>query len=465
MLDIHDVRPRYSRRQLLSVGSLALGGLSLSSLLAARSHAAGTSGLVTGKSVIFVFQQGGPSQFETFDPKPAAPNEIRTQTELLDTSIPGVQFAAPMERLARLADKLAIVRSFQTGNAEHNIRPIVGPESLNANIGSLVSRVVGPTHPTTSIPTNAILFPQAVCNDVPKGQGRGDMTATGTLGGCYAPFVPGSGGQLVNNLQLSLPVERFNRRQELSARLDRLQGELDNDPQLHDFDHYQQQAAELLLSGRMADALDLSKEDPAVVARYDTGHFVPEGGWTGSARGRRGLYTGHARSIGKLLLLARRLCEAGCGFVTVHGCYEGVWDMHADAENLNIRHGMEAVGRAFDHALAALIADLAERGLADQVLVVATGEMGRTPRINKNGGRDHWARLAPLLLSGGGVAGGQVIGSSTRDGGEPASEPWTTRNLISTILHTVFDVGQLRLAPALAPIARLAEAAPIAGTG
>ncbi len=462
MLAIHDDSPRCSRRQLLSVGSLALGGLSLSSLLAARASASGTSSLVTGKSVIFVFQQGGPSQFESFDPKPAAPAEIRTMTDVVATSIPGVTFGATMSQLARLADKLAIVRSFQTGNAEHNIRPIVGPESLNANLGSLVSRVIGPTNPTTAIPTNAVLFPQAVCADVPKGQGRGDMTATGTLGGCYAPFVPGGNGQLVKNLQLSLSPERFHSRQELSARLDRLGGQFEADSQLQDFEHYQQQACELLLSGRMADALDLSKEDPSVVARYDTSHFVRSDNWSTAARGRRGLYTGHARSIGKLLLLARRLCEAGSGFVTVHGCYEGIWDMHADAENLNIPRGMEAVGGAFDHALAALITDLHERGLADKILVVATGEMGRTPRINKNGGRDHWARLAPLVMSGGGVAGGQVIGCSTRDGGEPASEPLTTRNLISTVLHTVFDVGQLRLAPALAPLARLAEAAPIA---
>ncbi len=309
-----------------------------------------------------------------------------------------------------------------------------------------------------------MLFPQAVCTDVAKGQGRGDMAATGSLGGCYAPFIPGGNGQLVKNLQLNLSADRFHDRQELSAQLDRLQGQFEVDSQLHDFEKFQQQACELLLSGRMADALDLTKEDPRVVERYDTSRYVRPDNWSSAARGKRGLYTGHARSLGKLLLLARRLCEAGCGFVTVHGCYEGIWDMHADVENLNIRNGMEAVGRAFDHGVAAFIADLESRGLADKILLVATGEMGRTPRINKNGGRDHWARLAPLMLYGGGISGGQVIGQSTRDGGEPAANPLTTKNLISTILHTVFDVGQLRLAPALAPIARLAEAEPIPGS-
>ncbi len=464
MLAIHDDSPKCSRRQLLSVGSLALGGLSLSSLLAARASAAGTSSLVTGKSVIFLFQQGGPSQFETFDPKTSAPAEIRTMTDVVDTSIPGVQFGSAMEQLARLADKLAIVRNFQTGNAGHNIIPIVGPDSLGANIGSLVSRVVGPTHPTTAIPTNAVLFPQSVSADVAKGQGRGDLAATGTLGGCYAPFIPGGSGQLVKNLELKLSADRFRDRQDLSTRLDRLQRQFDDESQFQDFDKFQRQAGELLLSGRMADALDLGKEDPRLVELYDTSRYARSDNWSSAARGRRGLYTGHTRSLGKLLLLARRLCEAGCGFVTVHGCYEGVWDMHADAENLNIRDGMEAVGRAFDHAVAAFVADLEARGLADKILLVATGEMGRTPRINNKGGRDHWARLAPLMLYGGGIRGGQVIGQSTRDGGEPASNPLTNKNLISTILHTVFDVGKLRLAPALASIARLAEASPIPGS-
>jgi uncharacterized protein (DUF1501 family) len=197
------------------------------------------------------------------------------------------------------------------------------------------------------------------------------------------------------------------------------------------------------------------------VARYDTSRFARPDGWSKAARGRNGYYTGHAKSLGKLLLLARRLCEAGCGFVTIHADYEGVWDMHADGNNLNMVDGMEAVGRSFDHAVATYIQDVEARGLQDQILLVCCGEMGRTPKLNKNGGRDHWARLAPLLLHGGGTAGGKVIGQSTRDGGEPAAENLTPKNLISTILHTVFDVGQLRLLPSVAPVARLAETEPI----
>ncbi|HZZ81822.1 MAG TPA: DUF1501 domain-containing protein [Gemmataceae bacterium] len=455
MLTLHE-NARISRRQLLQIGGLALGGLSLSSLLEAKA-AAPSASPITGKSVIFLFQQGGPPQFETFDPKPDASSDIRTITGVTRTALPGVLFGDTFQQLAPLADKLSIIRSFHTGNAGHNIKPIVGPESLNANIGCLVSRVLGPTHPTTSMPTNAVLFPQSVCNDVARGSGRGDLAATGAIGPNYAPFVPGGNGQLLRNLRLNLSPERFNDRQELLSQMGRLNAHLEN----ADFDRNQRQACEVLLSGRVADALDLSREDPRLVAGYDTSRYLPSHQWRSAQRGRDGMYAGQAKSLGKLLLMARRLCEAGCGFVTIHADYEGVWDFHADGNNLNVRDGMEAVGRTFDHAVAAFIADVESRGLQDKILLICTGEMGRTPRINRNGGRDHWARLAPLMMYGGGITPGRVIGQSTRDGGEPARDQVGTANLISTILHTVFDVGQLRLQPALSAISRLAEVPPI----
>ena len=452
MLAIHG-STRCNRRQLLTAGGLALGGLSLSSLFAGDGPNAPP--LATGKSVIFVFQQGGPSQFETFDPKPDAPDGIRTVGGVTKTAVPGVIFGDTMQKLAPHADKFTVVRSFATGNADHNIRPIVGPESLNANIGALYSRVVGATHPTTVMPTSAVLFPQAVSADAAKGSGRGDLAATGTLGSAYAPFVPGGGGQLQRNLRLNLPPDRFQARRELLEGFDKMKRETEE--RFEDMTREQRQACEVLLSGSVADALDLSRESARVVAKYDTSQFVAPHNWTRSDRGKRGYYTGHAKSFGKALLLARRLCEAGCGFVTVHTDYEGVWDMHADGNNLNMKDGMEAIGKSFDHAVAAFIEDVEARGLSDKILLLATGEMGRTPRLNKNGGRDHWAKLAPLLLYGGGVAAGKVVGRSTKDGGEPDSDGCATPNLISTILHTVFDVGQLRLKPALGTIAKLAE--------
>lgn len=451
-------RTACSRRTFLSAGGLALGGLSLPQLFAGESPG-GANPLATGKSVIFLFQQGGPSQFETFDPKPDAPDGIRTVGGVTKTALPGVTFGDTLQQLAKVSHKFSVVRSFATGNAEHNIRPVVGPESMNASLGAVYSRVVGATHPVTAMPTSAVLFPQAVDASAAKGQGRGDLAATGNVGAAYAPFVPGGGGDLQKNLRLNVSVDRFQSRRALLDGFDR--AKRDTEERFDSMTREQRQACEVLLRGSVADALDLSRENPRTVAKYDTSHHVAKHNWDSARRGKRGYYTGHAKSMGKALLLARRLCEAGCGFVTVHTGYEGVWDMHADGENLNMKDGMEAIGRSFDHAVAAFIEDVEARGLSDKILLVATGEMGRTPRLNKTGGRDHWAKLAPLLLYGGGLPAGKVVGRSTRDGGEPDSDACTTPNLISTILHTVFDVAQLRLRPALNAITQLGDPKPI----
>ena len=465
MLDLHDGADPFNRRRLLSIGSLALGGLSLSMLTGARA-VAGARGaanrLETGKSVVFLFQQGGPSQFETFDPKPQASLGTRTITGTIQTAIPGVHFGDSLPGLARLAHLMTVVRSFQTGNAAHNIRPIVGPESGNANLGALYSRVAGTTHPKTAMPTNVVLLPQSVCADVVPGQGRGDLLATGSLGVGNAPFVPGGAGQLLKNMRLNLPAERFQDRQALRLQLDQLGKQFENHAQFESLDSNQQQACEVLLSGSVVKALDLSTEDPRVVARYDTSRFA-ENSWPSAQRGKKGYYVGHAKSLGKSMLLARRLCEAGCGFVTVHRGYEGIWDMHADVTNLNIKDGMQAVGQPFDHAVSAFIQDVEERGLADQILLIVAGEMGRTPRINRTGVRDHWAKLSPLMMYGGGLTGGNVVGQSTRDGGEPLDGQLTIENLISTILHATLDVGRVRLEPDLAMISKLAEPQPFPG--
>src|SRR5262249_48045797 len=145
-------------------------------------------------------------------------------------------------------------------------------------------------------------------------------------------------------------------------------------------------------------------------------------------------YADNAKSLGKLLLLARRLCEAGCGFVTVTTNF--VWDMHADINNAGVEEGMRYMGQPLDHALSAFIDDLEARGLSDKIMLVATGEIGRTPKVNKNGGRDHWGNLAPLLFYGGGHKMGQVIGHSTANAGDPATEPVTMKHIVSTIMHT-----------------------------
>lgn len=463
MLQLLERDAHLNRRQLLSIGAMGLGGLTLASLLGRRALAGEEGNPLTGKSVIFLFQQGGPSQLETFDPKPDAPSGTRTVTDVVKTSIPGVQFGAEMKQLAALADKLTIVRSFQTGNAGHNIQPIVSADSLEANIGAHYARVAGATDPRTGTPSTSVLYPRAVDPDAPPPQARGDLLATGSYGGSYAPFVPGAGGQLQQDMQLTLPRDRFlNDRQAILNGLDRLSSTADANGELAAMDDIRRQAYQVLLSNGVRDALDLSLEDPKTLAAYDTAAHSKKGAWNHKSRGKAGYYNSQARNIGKLLLMARRLCEAGCGFVTIHAGYAGVWDMHADGNNLNMTQGMEAVGRSFDHAVAAFIRDLEARGLSDKIMLVATGEMGRTPRLNKNGGRDHWSRLAPLMMYGGGAPRGKVVGQSTRDGGEPSTDPLGPKHLISTILRTVIDPTILRLLPEFPDaIGKLAGHAPL----
>mgnify|MGYP002623548475 CR=1 FL=1 len=465
MLNIYDGQQPISRRKLLTVGGLGLGGLALPTLLAGKATGGETAKHISGKSVIFLFQQGGPSQHETFDPKPEAPDGVRTVTGVTATNVPGTTFGATMQQTAKVADKLTVVRGYQTGNGGHNIQPIVGPDSLEANIGVHYSRVVGATRAASGMPTNTVIYPASVREDVPGPSARGDMLATGPHGKAYKPFMPGKGGQLQEDMSLHLPRERFfNDRQKVLSELDRLNRQVDASGQLDALDDMQRQSYEILLGGGVANALDVTKEDARTLARYDTSQFVGGKNWNHVSRGRSGYYNAQASSIGHLLLLARRLCEAGCGFVAIHAGYAGVWDMHADGNNLNMIDGMNAVGRSFDHAVAAFVNDLEERGQSDDIMLVCSGEMGRTPKINSRGGRDHWSKLAPLLLYGGGLSGGQVIGQSTRDGGEPADEPITPKHLISTIMHTLFDVGQLRLVSGIpAEVTQLAQADPIPG--
>ena len=141
--------------------------------------------------------------------------------------------------------------------------------------------------------------------------------------------------------------------------------------------------------------------------------------------------------------MARRLCEAGCGFVTITTNF--VWDMHGDKNNAGVAEGMDYMGVPFDHAVSAFMEDVRDRGLSDDILLVCSGEMGRTPKMNNRGGRDHWGNLSPLMLSGGGLNMGQVIGQSTRHASEPQTTPIERKDLVSSIMHTLFDVGELRI--------------------
>jgi hypothetical protein len=443
VLTLLDSNHRHNRRAFLKIGSLALGGLSWPTLLA---QAGDARRLVADKSVIFLFLHGGPSQIETFDPKMTAPAGIRSATGEVATSIPGVTFGGTFPKLAALAHKLAVVRSFVAGDGNHDLKPVVGRDTFGANLGSIYARVAGINHPVTGMPTNTVLFPRAVDQSTQPGtKSFGKFEATGGFGNACAPFDPSSGGDLGKDMRLTIPLTRLDDRRRLLAGLDRVNWSLSEGRLLEGMDRTREQAFQTILGG-VADAFDLKKEDPRTLARYDTAPLVRPEKIDKKWRNYNN-YVDNAKALGKLLLLARRLCERGCGFVTVTTNF--VWDMHADVNNAGVVEGMRYMGLPLDHALSAFILDLEERGLSDKILLVACGEMGRTPRINKHGGRDHWGNLAPLLLAGGGLRMGQVIGQSNHDAGEPRSNPVHIRNLLATILHTVFDVGQLRLVSGL----------------
>jgi len=452
-------RSPQSRRSFLQVGSLALGGLSLSQMIQAGSSlpAANAGKPITDKAVVFLFQHGGPSQIETYDPKMDASEAVRSATGETKTCIPGITFGKTFPKLAERADRLSIVRSFVTGDGNHDIKPIVGKDSATGNIGSAYASIAGGNHDATGMPTNVALFPQSVDPKAgPMQAGFGNFLASGPFGTATAPFVPGGTGTFQKNLTLNLPQDRIDDRRSLLNAFDQLKMQFD--VEAGSLDSAREKAFQLLIGG-VGDAFDLSKEDPKILAAYNTEPLVKVESINKKWNNHKH-YADNTRTLGKLLLLARRLIERGAGFITVTTNF--VWDMHADNNNATMTEGMSYMAPSFDHAVSAFMDDLKSRGLEDRVLLVCCGEMGRTPKINKNGGRDHWGELAPLLLTGGGLKMGQVIGQSDRDGGRAKSEPIRIKNLISTIMHTLFDVGKLRVTrSASRELLQMCDAAPI----
>ena len=448
------------RREFLRVGGMALGGLTMPQLFGGATIPPGsTVGPASGKSVIFLFQHGGPSQIETFDPKMDSSESTRSVTGETKTVIPGITFGGTFPKLAARANHLSIVRSFVTGDGNHDIKPIVCKDGQMGNLGSAYSSVAGGNNAASGMPTNVALFPQSVDPSAgPMQAGFGNFLSPGPFGAASVPFVPGGTGTFQKNLRLALPQDRLGDRMLLLEQIDRSFRQVESGAD--SIDILRQKAYAMLLGG-VGDAFDLNKEDPKTLASYDTEPLVKidaiDKKWNNHKH-----YSDNTRTLGKLLLLARRLVERGAGFVTVTTNF--VWDMHADKNNATVKEGMEYMAPSFDHAVSALIDDLRERGLQDKVLLVCCGEMGRTPKINKNGGRDHWGELAPLLLSGGGLKMGRVIGHSDRDGGRPKSEPIRIKNLISTVMHTLFDVGALRVTRGVSrDLMGMVDADPIAG--
>jgi hypothetical protein len=441
---------RLTRRGFLQAGTLALGGLSLPDLLRARAHAADQGRSVRDTSVVFLFLTGGPSQIETFDPKMSAPEEFRSVNGETATSLPGVTFGAAFPQLARRAQRLAVVRSFTHESGDHTraVQLVIrGGNSGEASLGSILARLRGTSHPASGVPSNIYLNETEIDPQFDKERQRLlEAAGPGQLGGAYAPFSLGFNSPVGRDLQLCVSSNCFEERRALRNTFDQFARAVDQDGAL---DSYQRQAVDIL-TGRSRGAFDLSREDARVIERYDTSRF------------QTGLKEYRASSLGLQLLLARRLCEAGCGFVTIHN---PGWDMHGGDTQLDMRRGMDELGRPVDHAVAAFLDDVDQRGLSDKILLVITGEFGRTPRVNVSGGRDHWPQLGALALAGGGLRMGQIVGESTARAEGPRTDPVTLANLLATVMHVLLDDETRRRISTLpgAVAATVASARPIAG--
>ncbi len=432
----------YSRREFLRIGGLGfLGGLMLPDLLASRAASAAAPRLLTDKAVVLLFLQGGPSHIELFDPKMNAPEEVRSITGEVQTKLPGITFGGTFPKLAAMADKIAVVRSYASRNNDHSYLAVTsGGNPLKAAMSALYTRVAGPINPVNGIPRNVLVLPEAVQPGLKQGSNfetgaLPTLTSPGELGPTYGAFDPSAGGEFRKLMQLQLPAERFDDRRALLGQLDGLRRRLDASGALDNMDQFQQRAFDLIVRG-VVDAFDVSKEDPKTIEKYDTSKLFRIEEVTRWYDMKRA-----SNLLGKQMLLARRLIEAGCGFVTVSDCG---WDMHANENSPKNMAGINHLGGQVDHAVAAFLEDLHERGLSDKVLLVVTGEMGRSPRRNRNGGRDHYGNLTSLLLAGGGLRMGQVIGSSDRHAAAPASEPQTPTNLLATVMRTMLDLTEVR---------------------
>jgi uncharacterized protein (DUF1501 family) len=389
-----------TRRDFIRVGALGLGGLTLPALLKNRAHAAAGGGSPKDTSVVWLWLGGGATHVETFDPKMTAPMEYRSVTGECHTPIPGVSVGGTFPKIARVADKMALVRSFTHKNSGHgggthwvmtgydNRVVDNGGAPSYPSIGSILARHRGSNHAVTGMPTYVR-------------QGRIGSDGPAFLGAGASPFDPSGGAR--NNLNLNIPRERLEDRKTLLEGLDTLNREVDTSGTIEGMDKFEQQAFSTVL-GKAAKAFDLKSEDPKVVEKYGNG-------------------------LGQQLLMARRLCEAGCGFVTVS---YGGWDMHGD-----IKRGMENRSPQLDHAVSTFIEDTCRTGLDKKILLVITGEFGRTPKINQGAGRDHWAPLSTLALAGGGLRMGQVVGESAPKVDVPQSRPVTPQDLMSTVFHVL----------------------------
>jgi hypothetical protein len=398
-----------SRRSCLQLGLAGFLGAGFTDLLQLRATAGETTNpAAKAKSCILVWLDGGPTHYETFDPKPDAPHEVRGEFNAIDTKVAGVQFSEHMTRLAGLADKLAIIRSIRHEQGNHgagNHYMMTGaPPRIPVGCGAFVSY-----HPSMGAVASYVRGNQ---DGLPGYFSIPSMTRSGGpnfLGAQYAPFVvpddPNSGHFRVRDVALpqAIAQDRFSHRRELRTQVDRLPRIPDKaaaDPVVT-LDEYYRQGYDLVASPQAQKAFDIHSEAPEVRDRY----------------GRN--------SFGQRVLLARRLVEAGVPFITLN---EGGWDHHT-----NLFTTLKDRLPKFENSIATLIEDLSERGLLDSTLVVVLGEFGRTPKINKDAGRDHWSNAMSVMMAGAGTPGGVVVGATDRAGYSAVDRVLSPENFVSTV--------------------------------
>jgi hypothetical protein len=429
-----------SRRELLRVGSIPVLSINLAQLLGATAspaspREAGTlaarddvSAFGRAKNIIYLFLSGGPSQYETFDPKPDAPAEIRGAFRPISTNVPGIDFCELLPRTARIADKLAVVRSFATDDNNHESggywvntgHKYVGPDmrALAPTDWPTLGSIIKMLKPTDRGPFSSVMLPEPIVanpNVFLPGQNGG------FLGPRWDPEIfrcdPASPGFHIDGFSLpdDVPGSRLSSRESLLALFDAASRGLDRSPMLTEYSRLQQDALGILASGSARSAFALEKERPETRDRYGRSKW------------------------GQSLLLARRLIESGVRMVFVNWPREPgdlsasnpLWDTHAQ----NDVRMKDVLCPQFDLGFTALIEDLASRGLLDETLVVAIGEMGRTPKFNAAGGRDHWGHVFSFVLAGAGIRTAQIHGASDRNGAYPLQDRVEPQDLTATILH------------------------------
>ena len=393
------------RREFLRIGGLGLGGLTLSDMLGLQAAIKKGNPALKDKSVIFLFMHGGPSQFETFDPKMDAPARDPQRDGRDQDHDPRRHVRRHVPEAGAAGGQVqhrALLRHRRRQSTTS--RPIVGKDTLKANMGSLYA--ASPARCAVTRPcrrTSRSSRKPSIRRPSRRFCKFGDFTSGGELGAAYRPFVPGAGGGPQADMTLNLP-HRAARRPPHAARRARSTGSARWitarwSKAWADFSKWPSTSCGAACRMRSISRRKTRASSPATTPRRCCRRTRINQQWKNHDH-----YADNAASLGKLLLLARRLCERGCGFVTVTTSF--VWDMHADVNNAPVTKGMDYVGRPFDHAVSAFIEDVEARGLRDKILLVCCGEMGRTPRINAKGGRDHWGNLAPLMLYGGGTEDG-----------------------------------------------------------